>query len=91
MSDEVYNVRAPADTLIVTPGSVDPHYTFGRTVGGEEFVGFEFTDPRAGAVMLALAVRAVPHVVNGLNSVLANIDAMRTAYTEQNGEEDSNA
>ncbi len=88
MSDEIYSVRAPADTLILTPAPVDPHYTFGRTVGGEDFVGFEFVDARAGSVMLALAVRAVPHVIDGLNSVLANLEALRAAYTEENGETD---
>ena len=82
---DLYKLKAPEHTLILTPGEGQPNYTYGRTPTDEDFVGFEFTDLRAGPCMLALSAEAVPHVIDGLRRVLDNLQVMRAAYDRANG------
>ncbi|MDA0253049.1 MAG: hypothetical protein O2892_19250 [Actinomycetota bacterium] len=82
---DLYKFRAPEHTLILTPGEGQPNFTYGRTPTEEDFVGFEFTDLRAGPCMFALSAEAVPVVIEGLQRVLDNIEHMRAAYDRANG------
>ena len=84
-SHEVYGVRAPADTIIVSPQQT-PEFVFDRTVGGEELLSILIRDARTGPMLVAMSVSMVELVAQRLRTVLDNIDVLRADWERKNGD-----
>jgi hypothetical protein len=84
---EVYGVRAPEGTIIVTPEQI-PQLVYDRTIDGEEFLGLLIIDPRTGPLLVAMSLSMTGLVAEHMTVTLApeNIDRLRADWESKNGD-----
>ena len=66
-SHEVYGVRAPKGTIIVTPEKI-PELVYDKTITGEELLGVLVHDPRTGPLLVAMSLSMAEVVAERLPS-----------------------
>jgi hypothetical protein len=71
--------KTPADTLWLTPDASGIRFFLTPPdLNGEELVGVQFRDDRAGAFALAIHPESVDVFIEGLQNIVANIENLRT-------------
>ena len=86
-SHEVYGVRAPKDTIIVTPQET-PQLVYDKSIDGEELLSILIHDARTGPLLVAMSVSMAEVVAEHLRITLTvdNIDRLRADWEQKNGD-----
>jgi hypothetical protein len=78
---EIYSVRAPDDTIVLVPTSMDHVY---HHINGNHVLCLLMDTKKHGPMQIALSPNNARYIAAHLQGMLGQLDELREKYTERN-------